>query len=237
MTLYQPSSGYCFNSDSIFLYHFAGKFIPLKNRKKLHILDVGCGVGVVGLLLQREFQTKLTGIDKQKSNLFYAQKNADINNLEYTTIEADFCSYSFDKHYDIIVSNPPFYDSSVIQSSDEHLNISRYNHHLPLKALIAKVAKVLKPQGRFIFCYDAKQCDSLIVELKKHKLNIEALQFVHSKLQNGAKLVFICARSQSKSLTQVLPPFIVFDSDSNYNQEAKQAFAKAQTHSIKCEII
>jgi len=30
-----------------------------------------------------------------------------------------------------------------------------------------------------------------------------------------------------------LPPLIVFDKDSNYNSEAKEAFLKASTNSIK----
>lgn len=235
ITLYQSNSGYCFNSDSIFLYHFIGKFIPLKNRKNLEILDVGCGVGVVGLLLKKEFGCQLYAIDKQEQNIFYTQTNARVNALECETICGDFCEYGFEKKYDFIVSNPPFYDSAVIQSQDSHLNISRYNHHLPLQKFIQKAASLLKPQGRFIFCYDAKQCDRLIVALFQNKLNIEAMQFVHSKIDNEAKLVFITARSNSKAMTKILPPFIVFDKDSNYNDEAKLAFEKAATHSIKCE--
>ena len=235
ITLYQPKKGYCYNSDSIFLYLFIGKFIPLKNRKNLELLDVGCGVGVVGLLVQKEFGCKLTAIDKQKQNIFFTQTNARVNALACECIEDDFLTHRFNKRFDLIVSNPPFYHADVIQSQNEHRNISRYNHHLPIKEFIAQAAKLLKPQGRFIFCYDAKQCDSLLVQLHKNKLNIEAMQFVHSKLDNEAKLVFISARSNSRALTKILPPFVVFDKASNYMDEAKLAFEKAGTHSIKCE--
>lgn len=233
ITLYQPQKGYCFNSDSVFLYHYIGRFIGLKNRKNLHILDVGCGVGVVGLLLQKEFGCRLTSIDKQEKNIFYTQTNARVNKLNTEAICNDFLSFAFGEKFDLIVSNPPFYDSNVIQSNNEHLNISRYNHHLPIEKFIAKAAKILKPQGRFIFCYDAKQCDLLLTQLHHNKLNVEAMQFVHSKSENEAKLVFITARSNSKSLTKILPPFIVFDNESNYNAQAKLAFEKAGTHSIK----
>jgi tRNA1(Val) A37 N6-methylase TrmN6 len=235
ITLYQPKEGYCFNSDSVFLYRFIAKFIGLKNRKNLELLDVGCGVGVVGLLVKKEFGCKLTAIDKQEKNIFFTQTNARVNDLACECIEDDFLTHEFNKHFDVIVSNPPFYHEHVIQSQNEHLNISRYNTHLPVEEFIAKVAKLLKPQGRFIFCYDAKQCDSLLVALHQNKLNVEAMQFVHSKLENEAKLVFICARSNSRALTKILPPFVVFDKNSNYMDEAKLAFEKAGTHSIKCE--
>ncbi|MEJ2469363.1 MAG: methyltransferase, partial [Campylobacterales bacterium] len=46
MLLYQPSEGYCYNSDSIFLYDFVSSFKP-----RGRMLDVGAGCGVVGLLV------------------------------------------------------------------------------------------------------------------------------------------------------------------------------------------
>ncbi len=93
---------------------------------------------------------------------------------------------------------------------------------------------MLKHQGRFIFCYDAKQVDTLICLLKENGLNIEAMQFVHPKADKEAKLVFISARDCSKSMTKVLAPYIVFDQNGEYTPKAKEAFAKAATHSVKC---
>jgi len=37
----------------------------------------------------------------------------------------------------------------------------------------------------------------------------------------------------SKSMMQVLPPFIVFDEKSVYRQKAQEAFNRANTNSIK----
>jgi tRNA1(Val) A37 N6-methylase TrmN6 len=43
----------------------------------------------------------------------------------------------------------------------------------------------------------------------------------------------IVARNNSKSLVKVLPPFVVFDENSNYLPKAQEAFKKANTNSIK----
>ena len=228
MYLYQPTKGYAYNSDSIFLYDFISGFQP-----KGSLLDVGCGVGIVSLLLSRDFKVSTTIIDKQKSMLLYAKHNYQINNLEVDAYLGDFIEFSEDKKFDFVVSNPPFYDSAVIQSENEHLNIARYAHHLPIVEFIAKVKKVLKPRGRFIFCYDAKQVDRLLHTLRENKINPEVLRFVHSKIDRESKLVMISARMNSKSLTKILPPFIVFDEQSNYLKEPKEAFLKANTQSIK----
>ncbi|HHC11512.1 MAG TPA: methyltransferase domain-containing protein [Campylobacterales bacterium] len=232
MFLYQPTKGYAYNSDSIFLYNFISTFTP---RGKL--LDVGCGVGIISLLLSRDFNIETSIIDKQKIMLQYAQKNYTINKLEAKAYLGDFIHTKIDEQFDFIVSNPPFYNT-ISQSENEHLNIARYAHHLPIDDFIKKVKSILRPRGRFIFCYDAKQIDILLYTLIKYKINPETVRFVHSKIDRESKLVMISARMNSKSMMKVLSPLIVFDKDSNYNYEAKEAFIKASTNSIKgdCDI-
>ena len=228
MFLYQPTSGYCYNSDSIFLYDFISTFKP-----KGKLLDVGCGVGIISLLLSRDFSLETSIIDKQKVMLDYAEKNYKLNGLETQSHLGDFTDLETQERYDFIVSNPPFYDQNVQQSENTHLNIARYAQHLPIENFVKTVKRYLKPRGWFIFCYDAKQIDLLLFHLKSHKLNPEKIQFVHSKLDRESKLVMIAARNNSKSMTQILPPFVVFDDNSVYRKNAQKAFDKANTNSIK----
>lgn len=228
MFLYQPTRGYSYNSDSIFLYDFISSFTP-----KGKLLDVGCGVGIVSILLTRDFNVNTSIIDKQEEMLRYAKHNFSINNLNFKSYLYDFLEFESEDRFDFIVSNPPFYDENVIQSKNENLNIARYAQHLPIDDFIKKVKKILRPRGRFIFCYDAKQIDKLLYTLIKYKINPEVLRFVHSKIDRDAKLVMISARVNSKSMMKILPPLIAFDRESNYKDEAKRAFEKAKTNSIK----
>jgi tRNA1(Val) A37 N6-methylase TrmN6 len=226
--LYQPTKGYAYNSDSIFLYDFIRQFKP-----KGKLLDVGCGVGIISLLINRDFDVETTIIDKQKNMLKYARLNYDINNIDNKSYLGDFIEYDFDDRFDYIVSNPPFYDSNVTQTQHENLNIARYAHHLPIDAFIKKVKYILRPRGRFIFCYDAKQIDKLLHALIENKINPEILRFVHSKIDRDSKLVMILARANSKAMMRIAPPLVVFDNNSNYMDEAKRSFGLASTHSIK----
>jgi len=226
--LYQPTKGYAYNSDSIFLYDFISTFNP-----KGTLLDVGCGVGIISLLLSRDFNIETTIIDKQEIMLRYAKHNYVINNLDVEAYLGKFQEFSESKKFDFVVSNPPFYDENVTQSANEHLNIARYAQHLPIVEFISKVKKVLKPRGRFIFCYDAKQIDRLLHTLKEHKINPEVIRFIHSKIDRESKLVMISARMNSKSLVKIMPPLIVFDEESKYLKESMNAFKKAGTNSIK----
>ena len=231
MFLYQPNSGYCYNSDSIFLYQFISTFNP-----KGALLDVGCGVGIISLLLSRDFNIETSIIDKQEGMLSYAKHNYALNDLKVQTYLGDFTELQTEERYDYIISNPPFYDTKVQQSENIHLNIARYAQHLPVEAFIKRVKRFLKPKGWFIFCYDAKQVDVLFLYLKQYGINPEKVQFVHSKIDRESKLVMIAARNNSKSMTQILPPFIVFDNQNNYMPKAQEAFERANTYSIKGDL-
>jgi len=227
--IYQPTSGYCYNSDSIFLYQFISIFKP-----KGALLDVGCGVGIISLLLGRDFVLDISIVDKQQKMLDYALHNYKRNEQNIQSYLGDFViDFETSDRYDFIVSNPPFYDSSSTQSEDTHLNIARYAHHLPIEDFIKRIKRFLKPKGWFIFCYDAKHIDVILHHLKLNGINPEKIQFVHSKIDRESKLVMIAARNNSKSLTQIMPPFIVMNDDSIYGPKAQEAFDKANTTSIK----
>jgi len=228
MFLYQPTSGYRYNSDSIFLYDFISSFKP-----KGTLLDVGCGVGIISLLLSRDFNIETSIIDKQEKMLNYARHNYVLNGLEAKSYLGDFIEFKTDDRYDYIISNPPFYDERVQQSEDTHLNIARYAHHLPIEGFIRRVKTFLKPKGWFIFCYDAKQIDLLLHHLKLNGINPEKIQFVHSKIDRESKLVMIAARNNSKSMTRVCPPFVVLDDDNIYRPQTEAIFDRANTNSIK----
>ena len=228
MFLYQPTNGYCYNSDSLFLYDFIQNFSP-----KGRLLDVGCGVGILSLLLSRDFDIETSIIDKQDSMLKYAKYNFALNKQEVSSYLGDFTTAQFAEKFDFVVSNPPFYDSQVKQTQNQHLNTARYAHHLPFNLFAQKVKKILKPRGWFIFCYDAKQIDILLKELKENNLNPEVIEFVHAKIDKESKLVMIASRLNSKSMTKILPPFIVMDEENNYKAKALNAFAQADTYSIK----
>ena len=230
MLLYQPTDGYRYNSDSLFLYSFISSYLP-----KGRLLDIGCGVGIISLLLSRDLAIDSTIVDKQESMLSYARLNYSIGGISMQEYLGDISEYRSDQKFDFIISNPPFYDSSVVQTEQQHLNIARYSHHMPIDSLISSARRLLAPRGYFIFCYDAKQVDVLLHQLKESKLNPEAIQFVHPKIDREAKLVMIATRSGSKSMTKILPPLVVQHHDNSYLSSTQDIFDRADTYSIKGE--
>ena len=226
MILKQYKDGYRYNSDTIFLYNFISRY-----RLKGSILDVGSGCGVLGLLIKRDFpDIDLCQIEIQEKFAKLSLKNAEINNLNSKVINSDFLSNSFEKSFDFVITNPPFYHSGSLKSENQSLFLSRHSDSLVFDKFAKRVYKILKPKGSFLFCYDAKQIDFLLKHLIDAKFKVNEIQFIHVNSKKSASLVMIMAKRESKSLCNILPPLILYE-DSKYRDEIKEIFKKADTNS------
>jgi tRNA1Val (adenine37-N6)-methyltransferase len=242
MLLYQPQNGYCYNSDTLVLFNFIKQNFKIFKNIQGELLDIGSGSGILGLLVAKHYpKLKLHSLEVQKDFLFLTNKNAQINNIKTTLLDGSLQDFDFSvfgkecELFDVIVSNPPFYPSSVIKSENESLKIARYNDSLPLEILIQNSSKLLKQNGKFLFCYDVKLLDDIIHFCKKHTLNIETLQFLHPKIDRKSSLVMVNARKNSKSLLTILPPIVMFDGD-KFTQEISDIYSFCDTYSIKVDM-
>ncbi len=237
MVLYQPINGYCYNSDTHFLYSFIVENFKKYKNIKGELLDIGSGSGILGLLVAKEFsKLKLNQCEIQEMFQFFSLKNAYTNKIDSNLYKGSFSNIEFEKRFDICVSNPPFYHCDVIKSENENLRIARYNDSLPLEIFIKKAASILNSEGKFFFCYDVKQINEILLLLNKYKFNVEALQFVHPKESKDATLILVYAKRNSKSLTKILKPLIVFDKNNDFTEEVQDIYKKSSTHSIKADI-
>ncbi|MEA3315773.1 MAG: methyltransferase [Campylobacterota bacterium] len=235
--LYQPNNGYCYNSDTHFLYNFIiQNLLKFKNIKG-ELLDIGSGSGVLGLMIARDFEKlNLNQSEIQPIFQFLSQKNSEVNKINNNLYKGNFLEYNFDKEFEYIVSNPPFYNSDVIKSEKENIKIARYNDDLPLNSFISKISKLLKSNGKLFFCYDVKQLNKIVISLDKYKLNIESIQFLHPKEEKEASLVMVYARKNSKSKLKIMNPLIMFDNSNNFKEQINIIYNTCSTHSIKCDI-
>ncbi len=230
MYLYQDSEGFLFNSDAHFLYDFISRFHPEGNT-----LDVGCGCGIVGLLSARDFPVKLDMIDRSERMAALAAHNARVNGIDAHIICDDFLSYTFEKKYDTILSNPPYYHEGADESPVDAVSMAKSGRFLPFEAMVGKINRIVKPRGQFLFCYDAKQLPALMATLAQKRFPVTDLRFVHGTENKPAQLVLVRAKKGSRALCKIHPPLIHFQ-EGHQSEEVKSIYQKTRTHSIKCTI-
>jgi len=182
-------------------------------------------------LVKRDYpKINLTVIEKQSVMSEFIEKNKKENYLEVEIINSDFLEYSFNKKFDFVISNPPFYQGTL-KSENEIIKTARYEESLPMDKFFNKVNSVLAERGEFIFCYDAKRIDDIILKMPK-PLKITDMRFMHPRLNKKATLILIRAKRHAKSMVTVHPPLIGFEGE-NYSKEAAEIYKKAATKSVK----
>ena len=114
------------------------------------ILDIGCGTGLISLMMAQRFPlSHITGIDIDSDACLQASENITASPLA-SQIEI-VCSPVQDfnaPRFDSIVSNPPFFVNSLA-SPDAKRNLARHSSSLPFSDLFAGVDRLLAENGVF----------------------------------------------------------------------------------------
>lgn len=205
----QDKQGYRYNIDTFLLFDFASN-AKFKGR----VLDVGCGCGIIGILLKENFPNiELSLLDIMQQNCDLSKRNLVQNALQARVICADFADFKSDEKFDFIISNPPFYRQGALQSENELVKAGKSSHSLSLSSFINASNALLKPNGTLCFCYEVGALQELCTLLSGAKLKLTRLKFVHTNARQRARLVLVETKKGSKSPCELQNPLFVYEND------------------------
>ena len=133
------------------------------------VLDIGTGTGLISLMLAQRFpNANIEAIEIDEAAFEQAVSNFENSHWgdRLFCYHASFQEYFqevTDEKYDLIISNPPFFNASQ-KSPNEQRNIARFEDALPFEHLLYGASKLLDDNGTV----------ALIVpfEQEQHILNI-----------------------------------------------------------------
>lgn len=84
------------------------KDIKERGPKMERFVDLGCGVGIVGIVIKSCFMAfDVTGVDINSRAVALARENSKLNGVNCKFLSSDILFSIRDEHFDIIATNPP----------------------------------------------------------------------------------------------------------------------------------
>lgn len=147
--------------------------------KARRILDVGTGCGLIALMMaQRCKDAFVTGIDIDKDSVEEAVENVEASpwsdRIRITEMDfSDLCSDRSESDFDLIISNPPYFDSGVkeIITSRER---ARHQGVLSPGIILEKGLGILNDDGMIAMVVPSELSDNL--EYEANELGYELIR-------------------------------------------------------------
>jgi tRNA1Val (adenine37-N6)-methyltransferase len=181
-----------------------GSLLPTSYNGKREILDIGTGTGLLSLMYaQKNPLAIIDAIEMDEEAFQQAKKNFKLSswNNRINIIHGDTKTFSFKKKYDLIISNPPFYENEL-KSDNAKRNIALHNKGLLMDELLDIIKKSLKPDGKFYFLLPYKRNDEIEKLLVQRELAISYKVFVRQSINHDYFRIMIAGAHQQANKTE-----------------------------------
>lgn len=115
------------------------------------ILDIGSGTGVISLMMAQRFaEANICGIELDDASANESRENFQNSpwSDRLSIVSSDLLEFKFKQKFDLIVSNPPYYQSRL-ENQDARKSQARHEAALPMDAMLKKVRTLLNDDGSF----------------------------------------------------------------------------------------
>jgi tRNA1Val (adenine37-N6)-methyltransferase len=165
-TIYQDKSAFRVGTDGVLL----GAAAEVSDKKM--ILDIGCGTGLISIMLAQRSQASIVSIEPDEESFKQAVENVRICkwNKRITVLNTDLQSYDPGGiKFDLIVSNPPYFSDSL-KNPDPRKSAARHNDNLTSQELLEHVAMLLEKNGCFQVIMPYVEGNVLVAEAQQFGL-------------------------------------------------------------------
>lgn len=114
-----------------------------------YILDIGTGTGLLSLMIAQKSSAEIDAVEIDADAASQAQENISASPFHdrVRLIHTDIKDFTAGKKYDLIISNPPFFENQL-SSPDSKKNKAMHSADLSLAELAASVKLHLSPFGK-----------------------------------------------------------------------------------------
>jgi len=208
--LIQPKKGYRFATDAPLLAAF------VRIRPGDEVCELGTGNGVVAVLLGFKPFLRLTAVEIQPRLADLARRNVAGNGWadRIEIVEADLRTWRPERLFDVIVSNPPYYEKRTgFPCPDPEKAIAKHEVTCDIMEIMRAVSDLLKSDGRAFFVYPAGREGDFRRAAEAQGLRLAAIRRIVPR-EGEAPNHFLAELGQSATFVGseiALPPLVLHD--------------------------
>ena len=222
----REDGGFKLSTDSVLLAHFAA---PLRASS---IFDLGCGAGVLTVLLQLSHPAaQVGGIELQPDAAALCRRNLAKNGMAADGILTgdlrDRRALLSAGAYDLVVSNPPYFAAESGESApDPARAAAREEQNCTLSDVCAAAGYLCRWGGAFALVHRPERLAEVFCALRRHGLEPKRLRFVQHRAESAPSLALIEARRGGKPGLRVEAPLLLTAPDGGDSAEVKEIYHK-----------
>lgn len=164
-TVNQSEDVFRVGTDGVLL----GALANISDKKR--ILEVGTGSGLISLMLaQRNPDCQITAIDINEKAVLLAKENFENSPFSdrLSVMQRDFKNFNDDEAYDLVVSNPPYFD----ENSSAKDAVARQKIELDFNDLIRKSSQLISDEGTFCVIIPFESGPEFISESRQQQFQL-----------------------------------------------------------------
>lgn len=186
-----------------------------------NVLDIGTGTGLLSLMIaQKNPGAEVLAIEIDEAAKKQARENVDSSPWKERigVIEADVKGYSFPEKFDIIISNPPFYEKEI-RAKTETKNVAHHSENLTLEELLSVIKSNLNDDGFFFLLLPYKRNEEIKKLFKDHELSVSKILFIRQSVKHDYFRIFIKGDLRIKEKETEFDEMSIWNEGQQYTEE------------------
>lgn len=220
----QVEGSFKLSTDSVLLAHFA------KSVRAKRIIDLGCGAGVLTVLLSAHFpNAEVSGIEIQEQSAALCRENLRENGYDESGIICgdlrEHRSLFEAERFDLVVSNPPYFtEKSGFTAPEESRAIARDERFCTLTDLCRAAKYLCRWGGTFMLVHRPERLSEIFCTMTQFGIEPKRLRLVHHRDGAAPNLVLIEGKRGGKPGLIIEKPLILTSPDGGDSPEAKEIY-------------
>jgi len=198
----------------------------MKNEKfKIkNALDIGAGTGLLSLMLAQS-NTSIAIDTIEIDHEAYDQAKENVSSSPFadrvSVIHADVKKFPFVRKYDVVISNPPFYENEIA-SVDIKRSVAQHQSGLTLNELVPIIKASLSQAGNFFLLLPFKRNEEIKKIFLKQNLGISKIVFVRQSTRHAYFRMMLAGTLDKSADETSIEEISIWDDHQQYTDRFKE---------------